>query len=383
MLKVTFLAVMPSPYVQDLFARMAADDRFDIEVLYLEQVAPDTYWGPQRMPEYARVLPGRWVGFLGARVHVNPSIVRALRASSADITVIVGYSGVTNQIAMRWLTRHGRRWAFWGEVPGLQSRGRVGRWLRQTAQRPLESACGVAAVGSHAVAAYRELLPESGDRVFRNIPYHCNTQAFQQAAQQRVPAEVVRFLYCGQLIRRKGVDLLVEAFGRLVASGVEASLTLVGEGPLRDELQAGLSAETALRVNFAGFHPVDQLPELFGRHDVFLLPSRHDGWGVVVNQAIAAGMPVIATSEVGAANDLVEDGRNGFRVAPDSSDAIYSAMQHFTDAPDTVRTFGARSAALAEGISMSRAMDDWHEFLTAASGSNRVAATPPSAEVVQ
>ncbi|MBR9803628.1 glycosyltransferase family 1 protein, partial [bacterium] len=50
-MKVTFLTVMPSPYVQDLFAAMACDDRFDLRVLYMEQEAPDTYWGEQVMPD--------------------------------------------------------------------------------------------------------------------------------------------------------------------------------------------------------------------------------------------------------------------------------------------------------------------------------------------
>lgn len=365
-MRVTFITVMPSPYVQDLFACMASDGRFQLQVLYLEQVAPDTYWGPQNMPPYARVLPGRWIGILGARVHVNPTVISALRNTHPDLSVIVGYSGFTNQMAMRWLTLNQKPWVFWGEIPGLQSRNAVGRWMRRLAQSPLKSARGIAAIGSHAVAAYRELLHGNSDIPVRNIPYHCRIDAFEAAGDQRVQSSEIRFLYCGQLIHRKGVDLLCAAFTRLVASGANVRLTLAGDGPLRDELQFSLRPEVATRATFSGFIPVDELPEIFGSHDVFLLPSRHDGWGVVVNQAVAAGMPVIATTEVGAANDLIDEGFNGFLIAPESTDAIFQGMQHFVNHPETVTQFGRRSRERAQTISMDRAMKDWYDFFAAA-----------------
>ena len=179
-LKITFLTVMPSPYVQDLFAAMSADARINLTVWYLEQVAPDTYWGEQAMPGYARVLPGRWYGFSGARVHWNPGIRKLIENSEADLFVIVGYIGLTNQVAMRTLNRLGRRWVFWGEVPGLHQRGWLGSRIRRLLQKPLLKAAGIAAVGSRAVTAYQDLIQAGNPRcVFRNIPYHCRLDEFE------------------------------------------------------------------------------------------------------------------------------------------------------------------------------------------------------------
>jgi glycosyltransferase involved in cell wall biosynthesis len=358
---------MPSPYVQDLFARMAADGRLELQVLYLEQVAPDTYWGEQVMPEYAEVLPGKWYGVLGARIHWNPDIRRRIEQSDADLFVIVGYIGLTNQAAMRTLNRLNRPWVFWGEIPGLQQRGWLGNQLRAFLQRPLRKATGIAAVGTKAVHAYRKIVePWNPQCRFANIPYHCRLDDFEAHGRSRAHSEAIRFLYCGQLIHRKGVDLLCEAFARLVTSGADVRLTFAGEGPLRVELQETMTPDVAARVTFTGFMAVDQLPEVFGAHDVFVLPSRHDGWGVVVNQAIAAGMPVIASTEVGAANDLVEEALNGFRVAPESANAIFQAMQQFVNKPEIVELFGRRSRELAGAITMDRAMDDWHNFFLSA-----------------
>lgn len=363
-MKITFLTVMPSPYVQDLFARLAGDERFDLRVLYLEQEAPDTYWGEQQLPAYASVLPGRWIGFSGARVHVNPSVRRELRAGEPDVVVVVGYIGLTNQIAMRSLSAWGRPWVFWGEIPGLHQRGRVGARIRRVLQGPLKRAAGIAGVGSHAVAAYRGLLGDTAERcVLRNIPYHCQINDFRAASEQRQPSEEVRFLYCGQLIHRKGVDLLIQAFSRLAADGAPVTLTLAGEGPLRSELLARLTPSVAERVTFTGFQDVRDLPQVFAQSDVFVLPSRHDGWGVVVNQAVAARMPVITTTAVGAANDLVEEAGNGFRIAPDDVDALEGAMRRFVNDRSLIERFREHSARIAERISLEQAADDWYEFL--------------------
>ena len=368
-MKVTFLTVMPSPYVQDLFAAMDADSRINLQVLYLEQEAPDTHWGEQEMPSYAKVLPGRWVGYREARIHFNPSIRRELRDNPADLVIIGGYSGITNQIAMRYLSRQKSPWVFWGEIPGFQSRGWLGSKLRSLAQHPLKSASGIAAVGSHAVRAYQEKLHNMNrtNVPVHNIPYHCDLTKYIEADKTKRQSSIqrelsLRFLYCGQLIKRKGVDLLLKAFARLVEEGNEIRLTFAGEGLLREELESSLSAAVSEKVDFLGFRAVDDLPTIFAESDIFLLPSRHDGWGVVINQAVATGMPVIATDQVGAANDLVLPNENGFRIKADSSTSIYEAMKHFIIHPEAVNQFAERSREIAETVSLESAVYDWFNF---------------------
>ena len=143
------------------------------------------------------------------------------------------------------------------------------------------------------------------------------------------------------------------------------SLTFAGEGPLRETLVKSVPNELSERVKFPGFQDVDDLPQIFAGHDVFLLPSRHDGWGVVVNQAVASAMPVIATDTVGAANDLVIDGENGFRIEAGSADSIYEAMKNFVDDPSLSRQMGLASRRMSESIQLDHAVNDWVEFFEA------------------
>ncbi len=297
--------------MQDLFEAMSRDPRFQLRVYYLEMAAPDTYWGQQPLPDYAEVLPGRWFWFAGGRIHYNPGAAKRILHDDPDVVVINGYSGLTNQIVMRQLRRRAVPWIFFGELPGMNRRGLLGRALRAVARRPaVRWPAAIAAVGSTAAAAYRALAPDSCP--VENIPYCCDLQPFFAAPRTASPNGAVRFLYCGQLIHRKGVDLLASAFVQLARKNPKATLTFVGEGPLHGDLARLIPPELNSRIHFAGFQPIESLPRWFSQADVLVLPSRHDGWGVVVNQAIAAGLAVICSDAVGAAADLVEPQANGF-----------------------------------------------------------------------
>jgi glycosyltransferase involved in cell wall biosynthesis len=119
----------------------------------------------------------------------------------------------------------------------------------------------------------------------------------------------VRITYIGQLIRRKGVDLLIEALGRLMTS--DWYLTVIGDGPERaylEELAKRLGI--AGRIVFDGIKSNEQAMQALLRSDLLVLPSRWDGWGAVVNEALMRGIPVICSDLCGAA-DLIHKSERG------------------------------------------------------------------------
>jgi glycosyltransferase involved in cell wall biosynthesis len=239
---------------------------------------------------------------------------------------------VTGQWLMRMKLR-GARWLFWGEKLGPRSP----RHDRLTS--PLRRATGIAAIGRWAQRDYEERFP--GVPVF-NIPYHCSLAAFRDAP--RPPREVgnVTFLFCGQMIARKGLDHLLAAFASIPPN---ARLLLVGREAELPALLEKLPAEDRERIVYAGFQPPETLPAYFARADVFVLPSRYDGWGVVVNQALGAGLPILVSDQVGAGYDLVTAGENGdiFRAGdvPDLADK----MRTFTTNPERCAVWGEASRA--------------------------------------
>lgn len=352
----TFLTVMPSPYTLDLFAAIEADGRIVPRVLYMEMAAPDTHWGSVPLPASATILDGGWRSIGGGRVHWNPGVIRAIRESSPDVVVVAGYSSITTQIAMRWLRWRRIPWIFWGEVPGMRRLHSWGTGLRALARYPaIAWPDAIAAIGTVAVNEYRRLAHARCE--VANIPYFTDLAAFQR--QPRSESTSVRLLYCGQLIERKGVGDLLGAFLSLADELPQLTLRFVGDGPLKESLSAQVPDRLASRVDFAGFQPVEKLPEFFAAADVFVLPSRHDGWGVVVNQALGAGLPIICTDAVGAAHDLVTDDGNGYVVPVRDRQALAEAIRRVAVDAGLRARFAEHSRRRSEEWTPDRGADRW------------------------
>src|SRR6185295_2975895 len=127
-------------------------------------------------------------------------------------------------------------------------------------------------------------------------------------------------LYCGRLTRQKGVDLLLHAFQRVQAHLANVSLVIVGSGEQEAELKSTVRTLALSNVHFAGFVQQRDLPSWYHLADLFVFPTLCDRFGVVIVEAIAAGLPVVCSKFAGAARDLVVDGKNGFVVDPEEVD---------------------------------------------------------------
>ncbi len=349
MTRVAFVSVVPSPYQRDLFAALAARDDVQPRVFYMERSAPDSPWPERPLAEYESYLPGFWFPLGKARVHVN---WRLPSPRDFDVFVCNTLMSLTGQWLMRAKLRRAR-WMFWGEKLGARSR------KHNLLTAPLHRAAGIAAIGTWAERDYAARFPKT--RIF-NIPYHCELEPF--AAEPRPPREpgTVTFLFCGQMIARKGVDHLLAAFATLPEN---ARLLLVGREAELPQLLATLTPTVRERVRYAGFQAPDALPKFFAQADVFVLPSRYDGWGVVVNQALGAGLPIIASDQVGAAHDLVREGTNGFTFPAGDANALAAAMHRYATNPQLARTHGEASRAAHTGWTPARGAERWARALQA------------------
>ena len=156
----------------------------------------------------------------------------------------------------------------------------------------------------------------------------------------------VRFVYVGELTPRKGIDLLILAFAQLLESVPDALLTLIGKGVDLEALKVlakELGCERA--VFFRGSVPYESVPAEMVRHDVFILPSRLDVFGLVVAEAVACGLPVICSCYAGAANDMVKE--NGIIVDPKNTEEMASAMEKMARNPEMRRRMAEAGKILA------------------------------------
>ena len=142
-----------------------------------------------------------------------------------------------------------------------------------------------------------------------------------------LPTDRPVLLFVGRLVRQKGLHVLLTACARL-KDKFEFSLVVVGDGPERAPL-AALSRRLRLddRVRYAGWVATNGTARCFGAADVFVLPSLEEPWAIVVNEAMASGLPVIATRCTGAGRDLVEHGVNGFTVEEGDAEQLAEHLE--------------------------------------------------------
>ncbi|MGE3106922.1 MAG: glycosyltransferase family 4 protein [Phycisphaerales bacterium] len=152
-----------------------------------------------------------------------------------------------------------------------------------------------------------------------------------------------RIVYCGRLIRVKRVDLLIEAYAAIAGERPDWDLVIVGDGPLKASLQAMVPDPIKARVTWTGFI-ADQrrIAGIYRSCDVLALPSDHEPWALVVNEALAAGLAVVTSDVVGAADDLVRDGVNGKTFHRGDAEALARALRDVT-APGTIDSLKAGS----------------------------------------
>ncbi len=117
--------------------------------------------------------------------------------------------------------------------------------------------------------------------------------------------------YFGQLISRKGVDVLLKAI-ESIPPHINMTLLLVGEGKLIEEAEKIISRLPNVNLSKTGYVVPEQLPLYYALSDIVVLPSNIDTWGMVVNEAMAAGKPIICSTGAGASRDIISDGVNGF-----------------------------------------------------------------------
>jgi poly(glycerol-phosphate) alpha-glucosyltransferase len=334
-IRVTFYSVIPSPYQRDLFYELAQCPEVKLQVNYLEAECADSPWPPKPLQSYEHILPGRDLTWGNSRFHINyhwPAL------TTSNVIVLNGYQNLTAQ----WILYTQARkipCIFWGEKMVAASTGLKGALQKQFASA-LNHCTAIAAIGTLAQQDYQQRFP--GKPVF-NIPYYCNLSRFAPS-QPSPPQSPITILFCGQMIARKGVDVLLEAFTQVIQAGCDARLLLVGREAELPQMLEAIPPEVRSHIEYAGFQAPDDLPTFFQQADLFVLPSRYDGWGVVVNQALGAGLPILCSETVGAAHDLITPGKNGMTFPVGDAAALSRLLHHYLTQPTKLQN--AQQASL-------------------------------------
>ena len=287
----------------------------DLSVVYLHSQRPGRNW---RLPEINHahiILDGDQYQFAQARQWVN----------DAELAVFGYYRDACAYALMQCRATSKAPWCFWGERMGVTRFGWAGSTYRFWKLRQIHrSPAAIWGIGEYALERYRR---EFGSRrVYCNVPYFSNLSRFLPSTLCDFSDQERRVLCSGSLIERKGVDVLAQAFCKASRRCNNLRLTFLGEGPLQNVLERQLK-ECADRVSFVGFKDWPELPGFYHKAHVLCVPSRHDGWGLVVPEGLASGLPVIGTTKTGAALELIQPNQNGWLVEAGSVEQLADTLE--------------------------------------------------------
>ena len=321
MAKVVLVSNTPTPYQLDFCS--AASKLFQYTAVFTEGSLANAPWSLDTESISTRFVDRERPRFLSR-------LAATLRELSPEFLIIGGYRLLPLRRLLRLTGDNGLRVGYWLERPLPASALKAALKERVIARR-LGGVDFTIANGKLAGQYYSRFC----DTVV--IPYSSELSRFAEVTRER-RGSGLRYLYAGQLIDRKNVINLATAFSRYAEGS--SRLTIAGTGPRAQEL--GSLAETDERIELVGFVEPRALPELFGRHDVFLFPSRHDGWAVAVAEAMAAGLAVIASYQTGAAMEYLVPGYNGLFCGLDPK-SIGRAIRRYETNPQDAQTHGMKA----------------------------------------
>jgi glycosyltransferase involved in cell wall biosynthesis len=293
----------------------------------------------------------------------NPGLTRAIESWGADAILVFGWNSAAHFGAMRYFK--GRIPVFFrGDSTLLDQhaawrsvlRRRVLRWVYRHIDVALSVGsnnrdyfrwCGLPdariALAPHAIDTARFSEPDG--------PLKAKAAAWR--AELGIPARARMLLFAGKFLPKKEPSLLLEAFCR---SEVAGHLILVGSGMLEQQLRA--RAKGRGDVHFLPFQNQQAMPVVYRLGEVFVLPSRGPGetWGLAMNEAMAAGRPVIASSKVGGARDLVRDGITGWTFEAGRADELTRVIRSaLTIEPERLRAMGTAAQRMSAAWSIEAA----------------------------
>lgn len=152
-------------------------------------------------------------------------------------------------------------------------------------------------------------------------------------------------LFVGRLSPEKGMSIVLNVLSILQHDGMDVGLIIVGDGPLRIEYESRVKKEGIKHTAFVGFQEQHKLPFYYSQGDILIMPSKSEAWGLVVNEAMTCGVPVICSGNVGAAEDMVIEGKTGF--VCDSVPGYVSKIETMITDQKTLKDMSSKCIAMA------------------------------------
>jgi glycosyltransferase involved in cell wall biosynthesis len=352
--RVAILTEIIAPYRIPVFNALAQHEGIDLKVIFLAETHPTLRQWRVYKDEICfayEVLPS-WRFRVGpSHFLLNAGLSASLKKFSPDVIICGGYNYVASWQALTWARRHRVRFILWSESNAQDTRGQ--RKSVEFLKARFCKCCNGFVVPGKSALEYMRLLGSPATSIFTAPNAVDNTFFAVQAEQVKSQPGAFReklglprrfILFVGRLVQEKGPFDLLEAYAKLESClRSEVGLVFAGDGVCREELVQQAKRVSPGTVCFPGFVHREDLAGLYALAEALVLPTHSEVWGLVVNEAMACGLPIIVTSVTGCLADLVEDGWNGYVVPPRDSDKLSVAINSLVRQPELKQRMSASS----------------------------------------
>lgn len=355
---------IPAPYRLPVYALLAQQPDLDFHVVYCSGREPDREWNLGQASFAHTFLKDAFVRYRGRYIHLNHDVWPVLSSLRPDIVATTGFNP-THLLAYAWARLHGARHVTMtdGTLESEAALSILHRWIRRHVYAHTAAFIGAS---DGAMRLYRSYGIDSS-ALFKSHLCADNALFFNAPPQKKV----YDFMFCGRFEAVKNPFFALDV-ARTVALrlGRRMTMVFVGSGGLEGRMRAyAKTIEAEVDTRFAGFARQEALPAWYGASRIFLFPTSWDPWGVVANEACAAGVPVLVSPDAGAAGELVREGENGFVLPLDlvrwtdaairllTDESLYAAMA--TRGRERVSEYSYDNAARGIAQAARAAMRDW------------------------
>jgi glycosyltransferase involved in cell wall biosynthesis len=360
--RLALLTEIIAPYRIPVFNALAARDDIDLQVIFLSETDPSLrQWHvyKEEIRFSYEVLPA-WRRHVGKyNLLLNRGVGAALRRARPQAVLCGGYNYLAFWQAAWWAKSRSLPMLLWSEsnAHDLRPHHRAVEFMKVRFSR----LCKAFVATGKSSRDYLICIGAPGERIF-TAPDAVDVKLYATLADKaRQRASEVRaryglppryFLCVGRLVPEKGVFDLLTAYAELEESErSQIGLAFAGDGACRSQLAERAAVIRPGRICFCGFVHREQLAELYALAEALVFPTHSDPWGLVVNEAMACGLPIIASEVAGCVPDLVENAENGFIVPLGNVGELVRAMRTVLSNSAVATKMGARSALRIQAYS--------------------------------
>ena len=346
--RTAILTEIIAPYRIPVFNSLARRTELDLHVLFLaetDEILRQWRVYKDEISFSYQVLPSwRWRANDSTLV-LNRGLCSALDALNPQVTICGGYNYVASWQALWWAKRHGVEFVLWSESNSHDARARR-PWIEFMKTYFLRHCDRFVVPGKSSLEYLRSLgspqnsiftAPNAVDnRLFSTQAEYARAHAGEFRERMKLPSRYI--LFVGRLVAEKGVFDLLEAYGKLEGRlRSDVALVFAGDGVSKDQLAEQAKQIDPGMICFPGFTQREDLAGIYALAELLILPTHSDPWGLVVNEAMACGLPIVVTNVAGCSADLVEDGCNGFVIPPRDSEKLSMAIDSILRKPELQR----------------------------------------------